>query len=358
MSINFYPLLWQYGKYLSHHTKPEELFRVDHQQSNFIAECIPEETKSESGSQMKRKLDLIQSLFIQNGAFVHPQTKKKSSSNVKGSQECKRFYLSHVWSELFQNNTTQEFGSEDKEKKKKKPQKSNVENSRTNRTIGILGFKIMSLLKTMPYNRDDLSLLTEFTKQRICMVISIYKIINLVTEDPKTNLLYWNTEQASLIPDINGYLKDLLVAKNMKRLLAQRVMKLSTRLIEKISIKRQKHGHNSTQKNLNEKILCVIRNNIKPSLIEKVKIEQSVIKKITVQEILERLSQHKKKLVEFKEKKVKFEFQKSNFKIPNSYSCGNLKLSKKRKLKTLNNKKKNKYKKKKKTKKKNIKLTF
>ncbi|KAJ3432271.1 hypothetical protein M0812_21203 [Anaeramoeba flamelloides] len=350
MTVNFYPLLWKFGKYLEEQTIEEELFCFDQKKTKFLNRCLTEEQKNLPRT--KRYLDLIQRLFIQNGAFVYPASKKKLTKKLNNTQDNTIFSLSPVWSQLFERNLSPEFSSlsedsenvQDKEEvyfhklsrskpKKEKKYSKNVENSRANRTIGILGFKMMKLLKENPHTREDLALITEFSKQRVCTVLSIYKLLKLVVEDPKTNLFYWNTEQALLIPDLTKYLQDLLEAKNVKRILARKVQQLSHNLLEKIKAKK---GGKTRERNIGDQINNVIKRKLGSAKSEEIKMKIE-IEKNTIRDILRRLVKRKEKLLQFGQNKVKFE-KLSSIKIPSSYSCNNFNYSKKKKFSTLNNK--------------------
>ncbi|KAJ6232701.1 hypothetical protein M0813_04506 [Anaeramoeba flamelloides] len=349
MTVNFYPLLWKFGKYLEESTIEEELFRFDQKKTKFLNRCLTEEQKNLPRT--KRYLDLIQRLLIQNGAFVYPASKKKMTKKLNNTQENTRFSLSPVWSLLFERDLSTDFyflrkedgkNVQDKEEvnfhklsrsksKKEKKYSKYVENSRSNRTIGILGFKMMKLLKENPHTREDLVLRTEFSKQRVCTVLSIYKLLKLVVEDPKTNLFYWNTEQALLIPDLTKYLQDLLQAKNIKRILARKVQQLSQNLLEKI---KEKKGINSRERNIGDQIHNVIERKLESAKSEEIKMKIE-IEKNTIRDILGRLVKRKEKLLQFGQNKVKFE-KLSSIKIPSSYSCNNFNYSKKKKFSTLN----------------------
>ncbi|KAJ3441859.1 hypothetical protein M0812_13878 [Anaeramoeba flamelloides] len=349
MTVNFYPLLWKFGKYLEESTIEEELFRFDQKKTKFLNRCLTEEQKNLPRT--KRYLDLIQRLLIQNGAFVYPASKKKMTKKLNNTQENTRFSLSPVWSLLFERDLSTDFyflrkedgkNVQDKEEvnfhklsrsksKKEKKYSKYVENSRSNRTIGILGFKMMKLLKENPHTREDLVLRTEFSKQRVCTVLSIYKLLKLVVEDPKTNLFYWNTEQALLIPDLTEYLQDLLQAKNIKRILARKVQQLSQNLLEKI---KEKKGINSRERNIGDQIHNVIERKLESAKSEEIKMKIE-IEKNTIRDILGRLVKRKEKLLQFGQNKVKFE-KLSSIKIPSSYSCNNFNYSKNKKFGILN----------------------
>ncbi|KAJ6248333.1 cyclic amp receptor-like protein g [Anaeramoeba flamelloides] len=330
MTLEFYPLLWDFGDYLDSHVLPKELFRLDNQAKKFVSRCLPESLSD--SPQLNRYLQLIQRLFIQNGAFIHPTTKK----SVKKSKavSCKKFYLSEVWSDILRKDTfDSDFSLSDTDsgiesdfekyyhsesklkyleyspkndknntkkttpKKKKNSNKKPIENSRANRTIGVLGFKLMKLLQTKQYSRESLAEKTEFSKQRVCTVLSIYKLLNLVVEDPKTNLLYWESEQSLLIPDLQKYIKNLILAKNYRRKLAKKVLYLSKKLGEKYQ---KKQEYRSKCDNVIE---LIQKNTTKSSTKTSIDLKLEEYPK----DILLKIQRIKHKLRQFRKRRVHFE---------------------------------------------------
>ncbi|KAJ3425228.1 hypothetical protein M0812_27663 [Anaeramoeba flamelloides] len=325
MTLEFYPLLWDFGEYLDSHVLPKELFRADHQAKKFVSRCFPESLSN--SPQLNRYLELIQRMFIQNGAFICPTTKK--SSKKSNTLLCKKFYLSEVWSDILRKDTFDSdfslsdtdseidsdfekyFDSESKLKypkssskkyKNKKlstknhPIKKSIENTRANRTIGVLGFRLMKLLQTRPHSRENLAEKTEFSKQRVCTVLSIYKLLNLVVEDPKENVLYWNSEQSLLIPDLQKYLKSLILARNYKRKLAKKVLFLSKKLREKYQKKKIYQSRCDDLIGLVQKKVCQSSNTNTIDLKFK-DYPKNLLPKI--QKIKNKLEQFKKKRVHF-----------------------------------------------------------
>ncbi|KAJ3431909.1 hypothetical protein M0812_20833 [Anaeramoeba flamelloides] len=200
MKPEFYKLLWSFGKFLHKHTRLEKLFRINVLLQGFFDKHFHDENKHLP--QAKKYLDLIILMFIQNGALLHPLSKKKKYSRAysdsRNQKISRKFYLSQAWSDLFKQNyydrflemkcvEYEEIDKKEKQKAKKEKFRSKfkakllkledysslnpIENSRANRTIGVLGFKIIKLLQKHNYNREDLSLLTDFSKQRVCTVL-------------------------------------------------------------------------------------------------------------------------------------------------------------------------------------------
>ncbi|KAJ3428959.1 protein disulfide isomerase ptac5 [Anaeramoeba flamelloides] len=333
MKPEFYKLLWSFGQFLHKHTRPEKLFRINVLLLRFLDKHFDVENKHLP--QVKKYLDLIILLLIQNGALLHPLSKKKKFSRLHSDSRkqkiSKKFYLSQVWSDLFKQNYYDRFLEKkyleyekiaDKERqnakkekfrskiKTKLPKEENysslnpIENSRANRTIGVLGFKIIKLLQKRTYNREDLSLLTDFSKQRVCTVLSIYKLLDIVVEDPNTNKCYWNTKQSRILPDCQNYVKDLLLIKNYRYELVDKVFELKVKLRQKYLEKCQKEKE--TIEN-NNNLISKIAN-----LLEHLKNKQN---KITLtedmkQEIKERIMRTKKKLEKIEKYKVVFKSKK------------------------------------------------
>ncbi|KAJ6253305.1 hypothetical protein M0813_01351 [Anaeramoeba flamelloides] len=332
MKPEFYKLLWSFGKFLHKHTRPEKLFRINVLLQGFFDKHFDDDNKHLP--QAKKYLDLIILMFIQNGALLHPLSKKKKYSraySVSRNQKISRkFYLSQAWSDLFKQNyydrflemkcvEYEEIDKKEKQKAKKEKFRSKfkaklpkledysslnpIENSRANRTIGVLGFKIIKLLQKRNYNREDLSLLTDFSKQRVCTVLSIYKLLDIVVEDQNTKKCYWNTKQSRILPDCQTYVNDLLLIKNYRYELVDKVLELKEKLKQKYLHKYKEENRKIEKNNLITEI---------GKYLEHLKNKQ---KKITLTEcmkgeITERIMRTKRKLEKIEKMKVVFKSQK------------------------------------------------
>ncbi|KAJ3440285.1 serine/threonine-protein phosphatase 1 regulatory subunit [Anaeramoeba flamelloides] len=326
MTLEFYPLLWEFGDYLDSHVLPNELFRLDHQAKKFVSRCFSESLSD--SPQLNKYLQLIQQMFIQNGACIHSTIKK--SAKKSQAVTCTKFYLSEVWSDILRKDPfDSDFSLSDtdseieydlekclhsgpkskltpKNKKqleekllanKKKNTNKLVENFRTKKTIGVLGFRLMKLLQSKQYSRENLSEKTEFSKQRVCTVLSVYKTLNLVVEDPKTNLLYWDNEQSLLIPDLQKYIKNLILVKNYRRKLAKKVLHLSTKM-------RQKYRNKGEYRSKCDDVIKLIQKKISQSLA-KTSIDLKL--KEYPKDILDKIQKIKHKLRQFRKRRVHFE---------------------------------------------------
>ncbi|KAJ3431283.1 hypothetical protein M0812_02961 [Anaeramoeba flamelloides] len=114
------------------------------------------------------------------------------------------------------------------------PTKSEHEGLRAAKTIGFLGLQLIKILQDRILTRGELVSLTGFSRQRVCSVLSIYKSLSIIQEDPKNNLIQLNFKQANLLPDLGRYLRHVIKIRRMKRELARHVIYLT--------LKYQKHG--------------------------------------------------------------------------------------------------------------------
>ncbi|KAJ3436787.1 hypothetical protein M0812_18854 [Anaeramoeba flamelloides] len=290
MTTNYFQLVWDFGNFLYTNIESEQLFSIDQYKKFFVSK-----QNSENSTDLTQKLKRIQRLFIQNGVFVHPQKKNKSKKSFAAGN----FFLCSFWSNVFLN-------QKDKTETTKNAEFSSTnENSRSNRTIGVLGFKLMKLLKEKPYTREALSNLTKFSKQRVCTVLAIYKLLNLVTVDSQTNLYSWNEEQACVIPEIKKYIDNLVAARNSRRLLAQKVLMLTERLSKKIA---QKRSNDPRYENITERIRTTVFRNVS-SCATKVTTNSSSIETGKTKELLKNLEENKKELTEFRKKRVILDYE-------------------------------------------------
>ncbi|KAJ3445661.1 hypothetical protein M0812_11548 [Anaeramoeba flamelloides] len=285
MTTNYFQLVWDFGNFLYTSIESEQLFSTDQYTKFFVSK-----QNIKNSTELTQQLERIQRLFIQNGVFVHPQKKNKSKKSFTSGN----YFLSSFWSNVFLN-------QKDKTQTNKSMGfASTNENSRSNRTIGVLGFKLMKLLKEKPYTREALSNLTEFSKQRVCTVLAIYKLLNLVTVDSQTNLYSWNEEQACVIPEIKKYFDTLVAARNSRRLLAQKVLMLTERLSKKIA---QKRSNDPRYENISQRIRTTVLRNVS-CCATKVTTDSSSIETEKTKELLKNLEENKKELTEFRKKRV------------------------------------------------------
>ncbi|KAJ6227464.1 phd zinc finger-containing protein-related [Anaeramoeba flamelloides] len=291
MTTNYFQLVWDFGNFLFSNIKYEQLFTLDHYSKLFLERKQQQQKQqNETSTSFRRNLKRIQKLFIQNGVVFNPQKKKKSKRNTT----FEKYFLSASWSNVFQSQEEKKQANENSEFTLK------MENSRSNRTIGVLGFKLLKLLKEKPLTSEALTNLTQFSKQRVCTVLSIYKLLSLVTLDQETNLYSWNEEQACVLPEIKKYFDDLVAARNARRLLAQKVLMLTERLSKKIA---HKHSYDSRYEMISQGIRTTVARNVS-CCATKVTTNSSSLENRKTQELLTKLEERKKELGEFRQRRV------------------------------------------------------
>ncbi|KAJ3443486.1 hypothetical protein M0812_09329 [Anaeramoeba flamelloides] len=261
----------------------------------------------------------IKRLFVQNGIFIQPPQKKTKKLSLK--QENDQFYLSCAWYNIFtidsekvqvqKQNLMEPTINIDGQNNEKN---HSYENPRSRKTIGVLGFKLMKLLKQKSYPRELLSTKTGFSKQRICTVLSIYKLLNLVKVDPKTNFYSWNKEQSLIIPEIQKYLNDLIAARNLREALVQKVLLLSNRLNENL---KNKHGHDQRYRQIADSLSTIVQSKVSNS-VQKKKTIQGRIKDLKIRQVMRLLQENKKKLREYRKESIKYDsgIEKEIYSIP------------------------------------------
>ncbi|KAJ6239203.1 nnp-1 protein putative nuclear protein 1 nop52 [Anaeramoeba flamelloides] len=257
--IYFYSLFWEFGKYLYTNFAAGSWVNIDKALENF-GNTYRNSSNTQRQDLLKRYLQLTRCLLIQNAILL--------SSDP--SDETQEYELSIVWSKVFISDFTNfqqtsklasqilknsypNSSSQNDEKQQtnqggtrrrlrprvpKKvsntPTKSEHEGTRAAKAIGYLGLQLLKILKDQILTRDQLMILTGFSKQRVCTVLSIYQGVSIIEEDTKTNLLKLNPIQAKLLPDLRKYLKQVVKIRKIKRMLAKYTIYLT--------LKYKKHG--------------------------------------------------------------------------------------------------------------------
>ncbi|KAJ3443568.1 hypothetical protein M0812_09411 [Anaeramoeba flamelloides] len=240
--LGFYRLLWQFGDYLYRKVQNDQLFSLSKYTENFIHKYYNSPNLIQV---LQPRLKHIKLIFNQNYVFVRPNpgsgrrsrkrnknnqalTNKSNSSSGNDLQQ-DNFYLSETWRKiLLCDDQKQENNSENSFSSNKKI------SSRANRTIGVLGFSISKMLQKEPSTREIIENNTGFSRQRICTVLSIYKSINLVSDDQSNNTVYWNHFNGQVLSEVKQYINGILLLRKKKRKLAERVFQLTKKMNKKI----------------------------------------------------------------------------------------------------------------------------
>ncbi|KAJ6244711.1 hypothetical protein M0813_20801 [Anaeramoeba flamelloides] len=257
--LGFYPLLWQFGDYLYRKVQNDQLFSLSQYTEKFLLKYYNTPKLIEV---LQPRLKLIKLIFNQNYVFVRPDTGSRgrsrkrnkntqpitnqSNSSSGNDLQQDNFYLSETWRKIFlcddqkqENNSGQSLSS------------SKKVSSRANRTIGVLGFSISKMLQKEPCTKEVIENNTGFSRQRICTVLSIYKSINLVSDNQSNNMVYWNQVNGQVLSEAKKYVSDILLLRQKKRKLAERVFQLTKKMNKKINqkIEHVKNGKEKEKKN-------------------------------------------------------------------------------------------------------------
>ncbi|KAJ3447720.1 hypothetical protein M0812_00192 [Anaeramoeba flamelloides] len=281
----FYTLVWDFGDYLVRTFNDQEEFQLEGCVRSFIDTNLPNKNKNIK-DQMEKALYQVCKLFSQNSIFVlpdqaHPQknkTKKSVGKQISPNYDHLKnnFVLNPIWRSILLKTVNQPIETTRNSltvplstvcthnNNKDQVSKSN----RSEKTIGILTFKICKRLLKGPSTREELQKETGFIKQRIRTVLSIYKAIDLVSEDNSTHHIKWNGYQAKVITDSQKYINHLIKLRNQKRLLAKKLTQVLAKFETKVQNDQFNQKHFTTSRIPNQ--LRAIHNRILPLSKEKV----------------------------------------------------------------------------------------
>ncbi|KAJ6232966.1 hypothetical protein M0813_04248 [Anaeramoeba flamelloides] len=326
--LNFGDLFWGFGYYLYCSLNDNEIFREKKMRKHFLRTLFPN-SKSKR-RQHKKHLELVQVLLNQNSVVLRPESKTVGKSVLNKSNDTSQlkrksrhyvphpnqYYLNPHWRTLFMdpkysfspifekriNQNTVHLLPPKKRSKKFSPQRV----SHPDRTIGILGFKIHKILQNEPKTREQIEKETQFPRQRVSLVLSVYKGLKMIIEDQSTGYFYWNYEQSVTFPKTTRYFSELIKAKKTKQLLFNRLSELSKRLMEKavqkknISVETQRKLRNAFETLPNQQTQNTGTNDNNNSN-ERLKENKDgnntrIPSKIEIQELLTSLAQKRKHL--------------------------------------------------------------
>ncbi|KAJ3452710.1 myb-like protein x [Anaeramoeba flamelloides] len=247
MSLLFYPLVWEYGEFLFSSIELDAVFKLIRMRRKFIKKRFSDQTKSEKDKKtINEKLTKVELMLIQNRVIGCPQEKRRRrrknqqiTINLNIDQSKEKYTLSPIWRSVFlsdldqQPNTKSNSNKTEIKNENQKNPKKNTKIPRATRTIGLLGFKIFQNLRKGPLSRENLSILTGFSKQRVCTVLGIYKLLNLVTENEEKGLFNWNAQQCNLLPNVAPYCHSVCKAKQTRKQLTLKAEELIAKLIKR-----------------------------------------------------------------------------------------------------------------------------
>ncbi|KAJ3426302.1 hypothetical protein M0812_28755 [Anaeramoeba flamelloides] len=245
----FYELFWSYGNFLYSTTPVTSTIRPNRKLKKYVQHLGLDYHKL--SQDQRKKLGVVQQLFMQNRVFLHPlKSRKKPKSNLATSKDRtfkKKYYLGRVWSSVFMGTETKDPENDEKALKKSHLHRLQeievLENSRSQKTIGVLTFKIIQLLKKETYTGEELTRKTGFLKQRVSVVLKIYRLLKLIVKNPITGKYHLNHYQSEVLPDIKKYSSTILKSHQHKRLLLLKLFTLNQKFYEL----HQKHNERNTK---------------------------------------------------------------------------------------------------------------
>ncbi|KAJ3437202.1 hypothetical protein M0812_19275 [Anaeramoeba flamelloides] len=244
LNPNYYSLFWSYGNFLYSTYQPQQTIKLHRTKKKFFQKYNL--YHKNVNKQIVERLESVQQLLVQNRILLHrsqtTRKKKKSLNNPKKQ----KFFLSKVWSSLFLTKTESEnFNKIVDEKDLKKSQKrrlkelKSLENSRSEKTIGLLSFKLIQLVQQKSYTCEELTETTGFLKQRVSNVLRIYHLLNLVTLDPQTLKYEWDWKQSEMLPEINEKIRYYFQKMEKKRQLLDRLSQIQQKFVSRFNDNKQ-----------------------------------------------------------------------------------------------------------------------
>ncbi|KAJ3452122.1 hypothetical protein M0812_03886 [Anaeramoeba flamelloides] len=240
MELDFYELIWEYGRMLHSSITHNHLFNIQETSTKF------QETKFPTMKNIvKKKLDLINSLFIQNEVFLFPPKKR-----YKKRLRTDLFYLSSPWRCLFlyEENKAQ-FYKNLQIKKISPPLTLKIQmaqvpeglstlenigiNSKVSRKISFLTFQIVFLLQNKSYKLNEISKKINFSRQRVWTVLTIYNCLKIIKYLPKTKLYAWNKQNYNNYFHMPAHIKKIKKIRTKRQELIQKLIFLSLKFDQK-----------------------------------------------------------------------------------------------------------------------------
>ncbi|KAJ3449136.1 hypothetical protein M0812_05280 [Anaeramoeba flamelloides] len=260
-NIDFYRILWEFGGFVTQKTIKSANFALGAMSTDFITQQIRffMRDKNEPVTQKKlatyqldlsNVLEAVCLLFVQNGAFVISNTTQRgkkqrqflknpncSASVQKGKPQTKKpfFQIASNWKQLFLMKIVNIQNSLNPNIKQPSSLIMENKNSRSERTIGLLSFTINKILLNGPETREELVKQTNFSRQRVCTVLSIYKCLNLVIDNSKHFPVIWNYEQSQIFANLKTLSKEITKMISIKEQLAKRLVLVLGNLKKRIS---------------------------------------------------------------------------------------------------------------------------
>ncbi|KAJ3442666.1 drebrin-like protein [Anaeramoeba flamelloides] len=232
--LYFYELQDRFGQHLYSTFSEDEQFCLPEVQKLFL--CVYRKQIPIDKTRFRNWVGLITKIYIQNGIIVYQKSKDKDSL---------MYTLSPLWKHNFEKMSEQSFSHFSQQSDQEK-------NCRRTKAIGTLGYMTFVQLKRGFTHRNQIAENTGFNKQRICVVLSIFKGTGIVKEGKESRgALIFRKKVVEILPYLSEYNKKVVILRQQRRELIEKGNSLFQRLKERLN-QNQGLGINSQQQEVNK----------------------------------------------------------------------------------------------------------
>ncbi|KAJ3448988.1 zinc finger cchc domain-containing protein [Anaeramoeba flamelloides] len=215
--LYFFELQDRFGQHLYSTFSEEESFSLPEAQKLFLyvyRKQIPIDK-----TRFRKWVGLITNIYIQNGIIVYQQSKNKDSL---------MYTLSPLWISNFEKMSGTSFSHFLKKS-------DQTQKSRRTKAIGTLGYMTFVQLKRGFTHRNEIAENTGFNKQRICVVLSIFKGSGIVKGGKeKRGTLIFRKKVVEILPYLSEYNKKAIKLRQQRRELIEKGNLLFQKLKERL----------------------------------------------------------------------------------------------------------------------------
>ncbi|KAJ3444224.1 protein mtl1-related [Anaeramoeba flamelloides] len=248
-SLEFFKLQDQFAIFLFNKFKEEEILDLLSEKRQFYNSILT--TTTIERTLLKEWVTLISYIFIQNSVLEfkgeNGKTKKQKKKKIQqpklspSNNQSKHLYvLSSNWKEYFEKVGKTSFPNF-----RKHILTDEQKNNRCRKAIGMLSYLIFSELKNGVHSRSQITESTGFNKQRICVVLSIFKGSGiLIVRKEKSHELNFRTKTVGAFPFLTQYNKKVISLRYKRRQICEKGKTLLNILKERLNSEtKRKNGH-------------------------------------------------------------------------------------------------------------------
>ncbi|KAJ3439271.1 squamosa promoter-binding-like protein [Anaeramoeba flamelloides] len=253
ISLHFYDLVWEFGKYLYSNCVAGTVFDLGELTVRFSRQLKYSQKGKLYDLKFQQYLDHIKKILVQNQVLVAPNSHQNSE----------KYELSVVWSNIFLKNNgimlekkskhstnlnlnlantspspsltmnsltvgvPQNYNTNTERKRNLRPRrnkkakkvlmKSEHEDVRAGKSIRFLAFQLIKLLQQNSFTLENFYQKSNFTRQRIATTLVVLQTIDLIQENEKTKVFSWNQRQSRILPNLKKYFDQLFKLKKLKQ---------------------------------------------------------------------------------------------------------------------------------------------